>query len=89
MAKKIPLRKCVGCDVRKTKKELIRVVRNKEGEISLDTTGKANGKGAYLCPNSECFEKAYKKDLLSRAFKEKVSNEIYEALLEEIKKYEE
>jgi len=88
MTKKIPLRKCVSCNERKTKKELLRIVRNKEGEISIDLTGKANGKGAYICSNKDCFELAHKKNLLSKAFKEKVPNEIYEKLLEEVKKYD-
>ena len=56
--KKIPLRKCIGCQEMKNKKELIRVVRNDAGEISLDPTGKKPGRGAYVCPNAECLNKA-------------------------------
>ena len=58
--KKIPLRQCIGCIEMKPKKELIRVVKNKEGEISLDLIGKAAGRGAYLCNNPECLKKAIK-----------------------------
>lgn len=89
MIKKIPLRKCVVCNERKSKHELIRIVKNNLGEISIDLTGKANGKGAYLCLNKECFEKAKKKDLFSKAFRQKVSSEIYEKLLKEVQKHEE
>ena len=65
--KKIPMRMCVACRESKPKRELIRVVRNKEGEISVDTTGKAQSRGAYLCPNVECLEKAFKIKALNRA----------------------
>ncbi len=81
--KKIPQRKCVGCDVMKEKKELIRVVRSPEGEISLDLTGKKAGRGAYLCPNKECIAKAYKGKRLERALEKPVSEEIYQKILED------
>ena len=56
--KKIPMRLCLGCNEAKPKKEMIRVVRDKDGEISLDTTGKKSGRGAYICRNTECFKAA-------------------------------
>jgi len=84
--RKIPLRKCVGCNEQKDKRELIRVVLNKEGEISLDVTGKAHGRGAYICQDEECMEKAIKRKSLERAFSKKIDAEIYDKLREEIKK---
>jgi predicted RNA-binding protein YlxR (DUF448 family) len=78
--KKIPLRKCLGCNEMKPKRELIRVVRSPEGTVALDKTGKANGRGAYLCPSAECLKKLRKRKGLERAFKCQVSPEVYEAL---------
>ncbi len=82
--RKIPLRKCTGCQEMKNKKELIRIVRNDEGEFSIDTTGKKAGRGAYICPNAECFEKARKLKGLERSFKTAVPAEVYEKLREEL-----
>lgn len=82
--KKIPLRRCVGCNESKPKKELIRVVKNKEGEIFIDLTGKANGRGAYLCKDAECLKKAFKSKRLERALETKIPDEIYERLEKEI-----
>ena len=82
--KKVPLRKCTGCNEQKTKKELIRIVKNKEDEVFIDFTGKANGRGAYICPSIECLEIAYKKDSLSKAFQMKIDKEIYEKLKKEL-----
>jgi len=82
--KKIPLRKCLGCSEMKPKRELIRVARSPEGAIALDPTGKANGRGAYLCPDPECLKKLKKRKGLERAFKCKVPGEVYEALEEEL-----
>lgn len=82
--RKIPLRKCTGCQEMKSKKELIRVVRNDEGEISLDRTGKKAGRGAYICPNPECLTKAQKSKGLERSFKTAVPKEVYEQLLAEL-----
>ena len=65
--KKIPQRKCVGCGEMKSKKELIRVVRSPEGDISLDLNGKKAGRGAYVCPDKECITKAYKGHRLEKA----------------------
>ena len=82
--KKQPTRTCVGCKQIKEKKELIRIVRNKEGEISLDFTGKKSGRGAYVCKNKECLEKAIKTKALERVFECKIEDEIYESLKREI-----
>lgn len=63
---KVPIRRCIGCMESKPKKDLVRVVASKEGDVSLDLSGKANGRGAYLCPNPECFAKAKKKNAFAR-----------------------
>lgn len=78
--KKIPLRKCTGCNQMKPKKELVRVVKNKDGEISLDLTGKKAGRGAYLCLNLECFNKARKIRGFERAFSCKIPEEIFDQM---------
>ncbi len=78
--KKIPMRKCTGCQEMKSKKELIRIVRNDEGEFSLDATGKKPGRGAYICGNADCLEKAFKNKGLERSFKSAVPEQIYEEL---------
>lgn len=83
-SKKVPQRKCVACQERREKKDLVRVVRNKEGEIFLDKTGKANGRGAYVCANKECMEKAIKTKAFNRAFKLNVDEEVYNHLLTEL-----
>ena len=82
--KKIPLRKCTGCQEMKSKKELVRIVKNDEGELSLDTTGKKPGRGAYICKNVECLEKAQKCKGLERSFKSPVPKDVYEKLREEL-----
>ena len=86
--KKTPQRKCIACQDREAKKQLIRIVKNKEGQIFLDPSGKANGRGAYICKDVECLQKAIKSKALNRAFKTDVSQEVYENLLEELKKHE-
>lgn len=68
----------------KPKKELIRIVKNKEGEISIDKTGKKPGRGAYICHSIECLEKAIKAKRIERSFSQKIDDEIYERLREEI-----
>ncbi|MCQ4921752.1 YlxR family protein [Tissierella carlieri] len=78
--KKIPLRKCIACGEGKPKKELIRVVRNNEKEVSIDITGKMNGRGAYICSNLECLELAQKGKKLSRTLEVEVPNDVYESL---------
>ena len=80
MQKKIPMRQCLGCRENKPKRELIRVVRSPEGEISLDFRGKANGRGAYVCPNPACLRKAIKAKALERALETQIPEEIYEQL---------
>ncbi len=85
--RKIPLRKCTGCQEMKNKKELIRIVRNDEGVFSLDPKGKAPGRGAYICPNEECLKKAEKSKGLERSFKTAVPSEVYEQLRKELENY--
>ena len=80
--KKVPLRRCAGCNEQKSKKEFVRVVRTPEGEIILDETGKANGRGVYLCPSKVCLQKARKAKRLERNLDTSIPDEIY-ALLEE------
>ena len=82
--RKVPLRKCTGCREMKSKKELIRIVRNDEGEFSLDFTGKKQGRGAYVCPNLDCLEKAHRSKGLERSFKCAVPKEVYEQLQREL-----
>ena len=77
---KLPERTCMGCNEKKPKKELIRIVKNKEGEINVDRTGKMQGRGAYICDNIECLEKLIKTKRLEKIFETKISNEIYEKL---------
>ena len=86
--KKVPQRKCIAGQDRDNKKELIRIVKNKEGEIFIDLTGKANGRGAYICKDCECLKKAIKSKALNRAFKMEVPDEVYEKLLLEMESYE-
>ena len=82
--KKIPQRTCIGCNTQKNKNELIRIVMNKDGQISIDRTGKANGRGAYICDDIECLEKMIKSKRLEKSFETQISNEIYEELKSEI-----
>ena len=86
MAKKIPMRQCVGCQEMKNKKELIRILKNTENEISIDLTGKANGRGAYLCRDAECLLKAKKNKGLERSFKMSIPESVYENLMKEYEK---
>lgn len=83
--RKTPLRLCLGCNESKDKRELIRVVKNKDGEIFIDKTGKANGRGAYICNSAQCLEKAIKNKRLSKAFSAEIPAEIYDKLRKEIK----
>lgn len=89
MAKKTPLRKCVGCGEMIAKKDMLRVIKNKDGEIKLDPTGKENGRGAYIHFNKECFEKAVKSKGLERSFKMSIDAEVYESLKRELMDIEE
>ncbi len=80
--KKIPQRTCIGCNSKKDKKDLIRVVKNKDGEISIDLTGKKDGRGIYLCKSEECLNKAIKNKRISRTFEMEIDQNIYENLRE-------
>ena len=80
MQRKIPQRRCTGCGERMAKGELVRVVREPDGAISLDRTGKKNGRGAYLCPKKDCLKKARKARRLERNLETAIPDEIYEAL---------
>ena len=88
MAKKVPLRQCVGCGEMKGKKEMMRILKTAEGEICLDITGKKNGRGAYLCKQRECLEKARKNKGLERSFKIRIPDEVYETLNKEFESIE-
>ncbi|NLY72276.1 MAG: YlxR family protein [Tissierellia bacterium] len=77
---KTPLRKCVACSEHKDKRELIRLVKNKEGQVFFDPTGKANGRGAYICRSLECFEKAIKDKSLQRSLKTSLDQETIDEL---------
>lgn len=83
MAKKIPMRQCVGCGDMKSKKEMMRILKTPEDEIILDVTGKKNGRGAYLCKSGECLLKARKNKGLERSFKMSIPNEVYDNLEKE------
>ena len=82
--KKVHMRKCVGCQEMKSKKEMIRVIRTAENEFVLDATGKKNGRGAYLCPDRECLKKAVKSRGLERSFKQAIPEAVYESLEKEM-----
>lgn len=82
--KKVPLRQCIGCGEMKNKKEMIRVLKTVEGEITLDATGRKNGRGAYVCPSVECMKKAIKGKGLERSFKMAIPKEVYETLEKEM-----
>ena len=82
--KKIPVRQCLGCNEHKPKAELIRVVRSPEGEISLDTRGKKSGRGAYICHNVKCLNKARKSKRIERALDVVIPEEIYDAMEAEL-----
>ena len=83
MNKKIPLRQCVGCHEMKSKKEMLRVLKTTEEEIVLDTTGKMNGRGAYLCKNAECLKKAIKQRGIERSLKREIEKSVSEKLEKE------
>ena len=86
--KKIPMRRCVGCMESKPKKELIRIVAQGEGDLRIDATGKANGRGVYLCPKAECFAAARKKRAISRSLEMEISSQVLDRIFEELKQYE-
>lgn len=84
MAKQIPVRQCVGCREMKQKNALVRVIRTPEQQICLDKTGKMNGRGAYICPNIDCYHKAVKSKGIARALKMEIPEEIYTKIGEEL-----
>ena len=86
MAKKIPVRLCIGCGEMKNKKDMMRILRTPEEEIILDLTGKKNGRGAYLCKQSECLKLARKNKGLERSFKMSIQSQVYDKLEEEFLK---
>ena len=88
MAKKLPLRQCVGCGEMKGKRDMMRVLKTAEDEICLDITGKKNGRGAYVCKSRECLQKARKNKGLERSFKMSIPSEVYNTLEEEFSKLE-
>ena len=87
--RKVPMRKCTGCGEMKSKREMLRVLRTTEDEIILDATGRKNGRGAYLCGSTECFQKAVKFRGLERSLKTVSPAEVYESLEKEIEKFAE
>ena len=87
--KKIPMRRCLGCMESKPKKELLRIVKTAEGEISFDDTGKKNGRGAYICKSVECLEKAVKAKRLEKEFETSISKEVYDSLRRELENSDE
>ncbi len=82
--KKIPERKCMGCNEKRPKKELVRIVRTPEGDICLDDKGKMSGRGVYICPSTACFEKARKAKRLERSLESAIPEEVYEAIAEKL-----
>ncbi len=88
MNKKIPMRQCVGCREMKSKRDLIRVIRTSEEEILIDTTGRKNGRGAYICPKRECLEQAIKSKGLERSLKIAIPKEIYKDFEKELDHFE-
>ena len=84
MQKKIPQRQCMGCRERKAKRELIRVVRGTDGNVNLDFSGKAPGRGAYICPNAECLKKALRSKSLDRSLEVTIPQEVYDRLEKEM-----
>lgn len=86
--KKIPMRRCIGCMESKPKNQLIRIVAKAEGGVMIDRTGKANGRGVYLCPGTQCFATAKKKRAIPRGLETEVTEQQLEELLEELNQYE-
>ncbi|MDE5853991.1 MAG: YlxR family protein [Ruminococcus sp.] len=85
---KVPMRMCLGCNEMKPKKELMRVVKSPEGKMSLDFTGKKNGRGAYICKNLECFNKARKAHRFEKSFSCRIDDSVYEVMAYELEKTE-
>lgn len=89
MAKKTPLRRCIGCGDMIPKKEMLRVIKTKDNVVKIDLTGKENGRGAYLHLNKDCFEKAVKSKGLERSFKMSIEPDVYDRLKKELMDIEE
>ncbi|MDD7403394.1 MAG: YlxR family protein [Butyribacter sp.] len=86
--KKTPMRQCTGCGERKEKKDLIRIIRTPEGEITVDFSGKKNGRGAYICNSTECLKQAQKKKSLERSLKTDIPENVYQELEKEMSEHE-
>ena len=84
MQKKIPQRQCMGCRERKAKREMLRVVRGTDGVVSLDFSGKLNGRGAYVCPDPECLKKAQKSRALERCLEADIPQDVYDRMIKEM-----
>lgn len=84
--RKVPLRQCIGCGARKKKKELVRIIKVPEGDILTDTSGKKNGRGAYICNSVSCLAAARKKHALDRAFKAAVPDSVFDEIEKELEK---
>lgn len=88
VTKKIPMRKCVGCQEMRSKKEMLRVLKTSDEDFVLDATGRKNGRGAYLCFSKECLDKAIRNKGLERSFKQAIPKEVYENLERELENLE-
>lgn len=86
--KKVPQRQCIGCHEMKNKKDLIRIVKTEDAGMIIDLTGKKNGRGAYICPNAACLEKAAASRGLERSFKMQIDKSVYENLKKELENFE-
>ena len=84
MQKKIPQRQCMGCRERKPKRDMLRIVRGTDGAVSLDFSGKLNGRGAYVCPDPECLKKAQKTKALDRCLETPIPQEVYDRMVREM-----
>ena len=84
MQKKIPQRQCMGCRERKPKRDMIRIVRNTDGQVCLDFSGKMNGRGAYICPAPECLKKVRKSKALDRSLEVPIPEQVYDRLEKEM-----
>lgn len=85
-ARKIPMRKCIGCMESFPKKELCRIVKTKDNEIFFDQTGKLNGRGTYICKKTECFDKAIKSKRLTKSLETEIPDDLYQTIKKEIEK---
>ena len=86
--RRIPMRKCTGCNEMKPKKELVRVVKTPDDEVLMDLTGRVNGRGAYICPDEKCLRIARKSKRIERSFQMQIPDEVYDKMEEELKNRE-